>query len=78
MKVNLVSRWMVRMICPLAASLVLNIAAQAQTSRGTVSGTVMDQSGAIVAGARIALTNNQTGVRLEAAANGGASTVDDS
>jgi Carboxypeptidase regulatory-like domain len=69
MKVNLVPRWMVRMICPLAASLVLNIAAQAQTSRGTVSGTVMDQSGAIVAGARTALTNNHTGVSLEAAAN---------
>jgi hypothetical protein len=69
MKVNLVSLWMVRMIGPLAASLILNIAAQAQTSRGTVSGTVMDPSGAIVAGARVALTNTQTGVRLEAAAN---------
>jgi hypothetical protein len=37
MKVNFVSRWVIRMIGPLAASLILNVAAQAQTSRGTVS-----------------------------------------
>src|SRR5262249_50981372 len=69
MKVNLVFLWVGRMIGPLAAVLILNVAAQAQTSRGTVSGTVMDPSGAIVAGASVALTNTQTGVRLEAAAN---------
>src|SRR5215471_5869513 len=69
MNVNLVSLWVVRMIGPLAASLILNVAAQAQTSRGTVSGTVMDPSGAIIAGAGVALTNIQTGVRLEGAAN---------
>ena len=69
MNINLISPWVVRMIGAIAASLILNVAAHAQTSRGTVSGTVMDQSGEIAAGARVALTNTQTGVRLEAAAN---------
>jgi hypothetical protein len=69
MKVNLVSLWIGRMIGPLAAVLILAVAAQAQTSRGTVTGTVMDPSGAIVPGASVALTNTETGVRLAAAAN---------
>jgi hypothetical protein len=69
MKINLVSLWLDRLVGPLAAVLILAVAAQAQTSRGTVSGTVMDPSGAIVAGATVALTNTETGVHLAAAAN---------
>src|SRR5437868_4699836 len=40
------------------AALVVNV----QTSRGTVSGTITDPSGAVIAGATITLTNTQTTV----------------
>ena len=39
-------------------------AAHAQTSRGTVTGTVLDASGAVIAGAHVTLTGVETGVRL--------------
>ena len=42
----------------------------AQTSRGTVSGIVNDSAGAAIAGATIALTNNQTGVARTTQSNG--------
>src|SRR5436190_21679741 len=41
----------------LTAILTLAVAAQPQTSRGTVSGTVADPSGAVVTRASVALTN---------------------
>jgi hypothetical protein len=47
----------------------LAVAAYAQTSRGTVTGTVTDQSGAVIAGARVTLTGVETGVKLSAASN---------
>src|SRR5438477_12187004 len=53
----------------LTAILTLAVAAQAQTSRGTVSGTVTDPSGAIVTRAIVALTHTETGVRLSANTN---------
>jgi len=53
----------------LAAAVVLAAAMQAQTSRGTVSGTVLDPSGAVVTGAAVVLTNTQTGVRRSATSN---------
>jgi hypothetical protein len=56
-----------RKLIPLVLALAL--AAQAQTSRGTVTGTVMGQSGAVVAGARVTLTGVETGVRLSTASN---------
>src|SRR5437763_13680571 len=43
--------------------LTLAVAAHAQTSRGTVSGTVTDPSGAVTSSARVALTQTETGVR---------------
>src|SRR5580704_17953322 len=43
--------------------------ARAQTSRGTVSGTVLDASGAAVAGAHLILTGEETGVRLPTESN---------
>jgi len=40
----------------------LNVPGLAQTSRGTVAGTVMDSAGAVISGAKVELTNRQTGV----------------
>jgi hypothetical protein len=45
-----------------AVLLGLSLTAVAQTSRGTVSGTVTDPTGAVIAGANVVLTNTQTGV----------------
>jgi len=56
-------------ISSLAAVVVLAAAAQAQTSRGTVSGTVTDPSGAVIAGAGIVLTHTRTGVRRPGTTN---------
>src|SRR6478672_3394278 len=56
-------------IWSLAAAVVLAAAAQAQTSRGTVSGTILDPSGAVVVGATIALTHTEAGVRRTAISN---------
>ena len=53
----------------LAATLVLAVVAQAQTSRGTVTGTVLDTSGAVIAGAHVTLTGVETGVRLSMDSN---------
>ncbi|MBA3713583.1 MAG: carboxypeptidase regulatory-like domain-containing protein [Pyrinomonadaceae bacterium] len=39
-----------------------SFAASAQTSRGTVTGTVSDSAGAVIAGANITLTNTETNV----------------
>jgi hypothetical protein len=44
-------------------------AANAQTSRGTVTGTVLDPTGAVIRGAHLALTGVETGVRLSAESN---------
>src|SRR5690242_16484654 len=44
-------------------SLAGSVAANAQNTTGTISGTVRDQSQALVAGAAIAVTNEQTGLR---------------
>ena len=48
----------------LLSSLVLG-----QTSRGTVSGTITDTSGAVIAGASVVLTHIETGVRRSASTN---------
>ena len=42
----------------------------AQTSRGTVSGIINDQSGAVIANANVTLTNNETGVTRSTVTNG--------
>jgi Carboxypeptidase regulatory-like domain/TonB dependent receptor len=52
-----------------AATLTLAVAAYAQTSRGTVTGTVLDPTGAAVAAARVALTGVETGIRLSTNSN---------
>jgi len=53
----------------LAAVLMLTATAHAQTSRGTVTGTVLDPSGAAIGGARVTLTGVETGVRLSTSSN---------
>src|SRR5205807_4149081 len=53
----------------IAALLLIAISANAQTSRGTVTGTVLDPTGAVIAGARVTLTGVETGVRLSTNSN---------
>src|SRR5215510_16523617 len=49
--------------------MVFPFAAHAQTSRGTVTGTVLDPSGAVIGGAHVTLTGIDTGVRLSTGSN---------
>src|SRR4051794_12471938 len=46
-------------------------AALAQSERGTISGTVHDATGAVVPGAKVTLTNSQTGVTFALPSNAG-------
>jgi hypothetical protein len=54
---------------PFAAALLLTVGMQAQTSRGTLSGTVTDPSGAVVGRASLTLKHTETGVRLATTTN---------
>ncbi len=49
--------------------LVMSVAAFAQTSRGTVSGTITDSTGAVISGANVVLTNTATTVSRSTVAN---------
>jgi len=60
---------MSRLIRQFLVSVVLIAAAHCQTSRGTVTGTVLDSSGATIKGAKITLTSQQTGIHLTTASN---------
>src|SRR5215472_7361111 len=51
------------------AALALAAALGAQTSRGTITGTVLDATGAVISGAHVTLTGVETGVRLSADSN---------
>src|SRR5260370_3045185 len=53
----------------LAAMLTLAVVAYGQTSRGTVTGTVQDQTGAAIVAARVTLTGVDTGLRLSTVSN---------
>jgi hypothetical protein len=53
----------------LAVLLLVVTSATAQTSRGTVTGTVLDPTGAVISGARVTLTGLETGVRLSTNSN---------
>src|SRR6516225_3243473 len=53
----------------LALLLLFAFAAHAQTSRGTVSGTVLDPSGAVIGGAHVTLTGIATGAQLSTDTN---------
>src|ERR1700758_2457712 len=52
-----------------AALLLVAISGNAQTSRGTVAGTVLDPSRAVVGGAHVTLTAVETGVQLSTDSN---------
>lgn len=52
-----------------AALVVLAGAAHAQTSRGTVTGTILDPTGAVVGGAHVTLTGTETGIHLSTESN---------
>src|SRR5215510_8943967 len=56
-------------ILALLLLIVFPFAAPAQTSRGTVTGTVLDPSGAVVGGAHVTLTGVETGARLSTDSN---------
>jgi hypothetical protein len=49
--------------------LALGLAAHAQTSRGTVSGTILDPTGALLVGAHVTLTGVDTGLKLSTTSN---------
>jgi outer membrane receptor protein involved in Fe transport len=53
----------------LVTLLVTSLAGSAQTSRGTVSGTVTDPTGAVISGATVTLTNIQTTVERTTVTN---------
>jgi outer membrane receptor protein involved in Fe transport len=57
-RVTTVSAW----ILVVLSGLVLNLPARAQTSFGAMVGTVTDNSGALIAGAEVTVTNTATGI----------------
>ena len=59
----------IRLICLLLISAFFSFAANSQTSRGTVTGTVTDSSGAVISGATVAITNPKTGVERSTTTN---------
>lgn len=58
-----------QVVTMLAASLALPSVLCAQLTRGYVSGTVTDPSGAVVAGARVTITNKATNIQQESSTN---------
>ena len=53
----------------IATALVFALAVHGQTSRGTVTGTVLDQSGAVIRGAGVRLAGVDTGAKLSTMSN---------
>src|SRR5260370_11135663 len=53
----------------IAAVFALVTLVHGQTSRGTVSGTILDASGAMITGARVVLTGAETGVQRSTLSN---------
>jgi hypothetical protein len=58
-----------RLLFAAAVVLLASFVLQAQTSRGTVSGTVTDPNGAVVSGATVALSNQETQVTRSTVTN---------
>jgi len=57
--------WAKVFVCLLAVSAFLAVPAQAQLTVGSVTGTVVDATGAVIPGATVTLTNQSTGVTRE-------------
>ena len=58
--------YMLRVFLVAALTIALASVAYAQTPTATLSGTVMDEQGAVVPGAKVTLENPRTGLRREA------------
>jgi hypothetical protein len=56
--------WRLAVVCVARACLALS-----QTSRGTVTGTVLDPSGAVIVGAKVTMIGVETGVQLSTDSN---------
>ena len=56
-------------VAAMIAATMCATAALAQSERGTISGTVQDATGAVVPGAKVTLTNSQTGVTFSLPSN---------
>ena len=54
-----------KLLCATGAFILLAASALAQSDRGTITGTIMDSSGAVVPGAKVTLSNSGTGIRQE-------------
>ena len=57
--------WAKAVVCLLAVTAFLAVPAQAQLTVGSVTGTVVDATGAVIPGATVTLTNQATGVTRE-------------
>jgi len=53
---------LIRSLCIAAITMMFSFAVWAQSSQGTITGRVSDQSGAVVAGAKVTILNTGTGV----------------
>lgn len=62
-------RRLVSAFCGMALALILTSSAFAQSSNGSVRGSVRDQTNAVIPGAKLELTNKATGVALGATSN---------
>lgn len=62
---NLWGRGVLVCVCVLAAFALAAAPVVAQTYRGTILGTVTDSSGAVIAGAKVRVTNDDTGLARE-------------
>src|SRR3989304_5218224 len=58
-------RWAKAVVCLLAVTAFLAVPAQAQLTVGSVTGTVVDATGAVIPGATVTLPNQATGVPRE-------------
>ena len=57
-------------LIPLLACLVATFSLFAQSDRGSITGTIVDSSGALIPGAKITLTNSATGFKSDSVSTG--------
>jgi hypothetical protein len=64
----MINRALASFFIALSVLLVLSPSAFAQTATGRIVGTITDPSGAVIAGAKVTVTNTATSARSESAA----------